>query len=388
MMKKILFLNHNQENFGTYYRCFFLAKGLSEHGYEVKMLCASGKKFDLLVRRKKINENFSIITLPRIKYHEYFTGQLLFRLPLALFFVLFGNYDICHAFTVAQPQIAVPAWAAKVIRRKKLIIDWDDLWGGGFADEHGGMISKVLGFSERYFLRFADKITYVSEFIGEQIEKLDLKIDKIKIPNGSNIEQISVLDKRESREKVGLGKYEKYLVSIGNTYTDSLGLMLGAFKEVLKTEDVNLVMVGEGKITDKFRNIFNELKEKIIITGKRPFSEIPFYLASADALLLPMDDNGIEKARFPMRFGDYLCAGRPIISNAVGEVKHYMEKYNAGLTSDPESIHEFAANIKKSLENMELSGTIGSNARMLAEDDLSWKSIIDKLDKDVYGGLV
>lgn len=387
-MKKILFINHNQENFGTYYRCFFLAKGLSECGCQITMICASGKKFDLLIRRRKINDNFSIITLPRIKYHEYFTGQLLFRLPLALLFVLLGNYDICHAFTVAQPQIAIPAWAAKVIRRKKLIIDWDDLWGGGFADEHGGIVSKVLGFSERYFLKFSDKITYVSEFIGEQIEKLGLKIEKIKIPNGSNIEQIAMLDKEESRARVGLEVGEKYLVSIGNTYTDSLGLMLGAFKEALKVDDIQLVMVGEGKITDKFRNIFDELKEKIIITGKRPFSEIPFYLASADALLLPMDDNGIEKARFPMRFGDYLCAGRPIVSNAIGEVKYYIEKYNAGLTSAPDSVHEFAANIEKSLKNRELSGIVSSNARMLAENDLSWKSIINKLDRDVYDSLV
>jgi len=387
-MKKILFLNHNQENFGTYYRCFFLAKGLSEIGYDITMICASGKKFDLLVRRKKINDNFSIITLPRIKYHEYFTGQLLFRLPLALLFVIFGNYDICHAFTVAQPQIAIPAWAAKVVRRKKLIIDWDDLWGGGFAEEHGGIVSRVLGFSERYFLRFADRITYVSEFIGEQIDKLGLDIEKIKIPNGSNIDQISVLDKSESRGKVGLDNGKKYLVSIGNTYTDSLGLMLGAFGEVLKKTDVSLVMVGEGKITEKFKGIFNNLKNNIIVTGKRPFSEIPFYLSSADVLLLPMDDNGVEKARFPMRFGDYLCAGRSIVSNAVGEVKYYIEKYDAGLASSPESVHELAENINKSLENSALSDRISLNARMLAEGDLNWENIISKLDGDVYSNLV
>ncbi|HPN96154.1 MAG TPA: glycosyltransferase family 4 protein [Candidatus Moranbacteria bacterium] len=383
-MKKILFLNHNQENFGTYYRCLFLGKNLAKRGHRITMLCASGKKFDLLVRRKKISENFTIITLPRIKYHEYFTGQIIFRLPLALFFVLFSHYDICHAFTVAQPQIAVPAWVAKVIRRKKLVIDWDDLWGGGFAEEHGGIISKVLGFSERYFLRFADRITYVSEFIGEQIEKVKLKTKKIKIPNGSNTEQISPLEKGKSRQKLGLKNEENYLVSIGNTYTDSLGLMLEAFRETLKKEKVKLIMVGEGKVTGKFKKLFDELKENIIVTGKRPFGEVPLYLSSANVLLLPMDDNGIEKARFPMRFGDYLCANRPIISNAVGEVEYYIKKYNCGLASSPASSQEFSQNISKALNDRNLSDTIGLNARKLAEGDLNWDNIGEKLEKEVY----
>lgn len=383
-MKRILILNHNQEGFGTYFRCLFLGKGLSRRGYKITMLCASGGKFDLLVRRKKINENFSIITLPRIKYHEYFTGQLLFRLPLALFFVLFSSYDICYAFTVAQPQIGLPAMIAKVLRKKKLIVDWDDLWGGGFADEHTGIVARVLGWSERYFIKFADKITYVSELIGQQIEKLNLKIEKIKIPNGANIEQIPVLDRQESRKRLGLEVNKTYLVSVGNTYTDSLGIMLEAFREVAnKISNVNLIMVGEGKITDKFRNLFKSLKDKIIVTGKKPFSDVPFYLSCADVLLLPMDNNNVEKARFPMRFGDYLCAGRPIISNAVGEVKYYVEKYQAGLYSESENPHPMAQNILKILDEKEISDRISQNARNLAEKELNWEFIFNKLRDEV-----
>jgi hypothetical protein len=141
-MKRIVFLNHNQEQFGTYYRCFFLAKGLSEKGYKVTMLCASGKDFDLRVRKKRINDRFQIITLPRVKYHTFFTGQIELRLPITLLYILFARYDMCHAFTVAQPQIGIPAWVAKKIRKKKLIVDWDDAWGDGFALHHPAMVRR------------------------------------------------------------------------------------------------------------------------------------------------------------------------------------------------------------------------------------------------------
>ena len=56
--KKILILNHNNENYGTYFRCFFIGKYLGRLGYKITMLCASGKNFDLSLRRKKIEANF------------------------------------------------------------------------------------------------------------------------------------------------------------------------------------------------------------------------------------------------------------------------------------------------------------------------------------------
>jgi len=378
-MKKVLLLNHNQENFGTYYRCLFLAKGLSKSGYKVVMSCASGKKFDLLVRSKKIDDNLTIITLPRIKYHKYFTGQIL-RLFISIFQVLFFDYDICYAFTVAQPQIGFPAWVAKRVRKKKLIVDWDDLWGGGFSVEHSGLVAKVLSWSERYFIKSADKITYVSEFIGSEIDKLNLKVEKVKIPNGANTDQIKILDKIDSRKKLGLEPDKKYLVSIGNTYTDSMGIMLSTFEKIIAiTPDVFLVLVGEGEIPEKFRPLFKKVERNVILAGRQPFANIPLYLAVSDCLLLPMDDNGIEKARFPMRLGDYLCAGRPIASNAVGEVKYYLEKYKSGLTSPARDDLALVGNIQKIINDDPLAKEIGENARSLAEGELNWTVINCKL---------
>ncbi len=388
-MKTILILNHNQENFGTYFRCFFLGQGIAAKGYQVKMICASGKNFDLLIRKKRINASFTIYTLPRIKYHQYFTGQLL-RLFITLPFILFSQYDICHAFTIAQPQIAIPAFLAKVFRRKKLIVDWDDLWGGGFAEEHTSIISSILGWSERYFLQFADYITYVSRFLKSEIKKASCKypeiknIPTIKIPNGANTKQISILEKNVCRRVLNWSLHKKYILSMGNTYTNGLGVLAQALKIIVRErKDIYLVLIGELIIPQKFQRIFNQIKNNVIILGKQPFKNIPTSLGAADVLVLPMDDNNIEKARFPMRLGDYLSAGRPIVSNAVGEVQYYLEKYSAGLISPPRSSHQLAKNLQKVLENNELAIKISINARKLAENDLNWEKSF-KLLSNIY----
>ncbi len=391
-MKNVLILNHNQERHGTYYRCLFLGKGLAQRGYQVSMICASGRDLDLMIRRQHVTDNFKIYTLPRVKYHKYFTGQIL-RMFITAVWALFARFDVCLAFTVAQPQIAVPAWVAKVLRKKTLVIDWDDMWGGGFAEEHSTLVSGVLSFCERYFLIYADKITFVSEAIREAIDIAAKQypriasIPKIKIPNGANTAQIIVREKDASRRELGIAD-TIVLLSVGNTYTDSLGLMLTAFDAVrTKRPEAVLYLVGGVEMPDRFLRIFEKNREAIRLTGKVPFSAVPAYMGAADVLLLPMDDTPVERARFPMRLGDYLCAGRAIVSNAVGEVKLYLEKYKAGLTSPPGDAMAFANNILAVLGDQALKDEISYNARALAEGDLNWESSFKAMAKVVEESL-
>ncbi|PIS08814.1 hypothetical protein COT75_05030 [Candidatus Beckwithbacteria bacterium CG10_big_fil_rev_8_21_14_0_10_34_10] len=375
---KILILNHNQENLGTYFRCFNFGKELSHLKHQIIMICASGKKFDLSIRKKKINDNFFLLTLPRICWHRYFTGQGLLRLPLTSFLVLILKYDFIYAFTVAQPQIAIPAILSKIIRNKKLVIDWDDLWGGGFGLVHGKLINSILGFFEEKTLLLADKITYVSKLIGKRIEKLGLIEKSQLVPNGANVKKIKPINKQRAKKVLKLNKKERYLVSIGNTYTTSLKILINAFKKILlKESNLSLILVGSAKIPNK---LVSPLVGKVIVTGVKPYQKIPLYLGAADILVLPMENNLIEKARFPIRFGDYLCSKRPIVSNAIGEIKYYLEKYQAGyITKSTEK--SLASGIIKILNNPRLGNKLADNAWKLPKSKLSWGKIGKNLNQ-------
>lgn len=378
---KVLFLNHNQERFGTYWRCFYLAKHLSNQGFKITLICASGRNFDLLIRKKKINRNFLLITLPRIKYHQYFTGQIL-RLFLTLPLIFLIDYDLLHAFTVAQPQIALPALAAKYLKRKKLVVDWDDLWGGGFAEEHPGPVTKVLTFFERWTPQHADRITYVSEFLGEEIKKLGLSQKANKITNGANLDEVKLIDQKKAQKKLGLDKKTKYLVSVGNTYfPQALKTLFQALEKIKQKEKVKLLMVGLVEINPEVRKVYQKVEKEMVLTGSVPFQKVLLYLGAADVLVLPMADNPIEKARFPIRLGDYLASGKPIAASGVGEVKYYLEKNKAGLTSSPHSVDELAENIIKLIRNKSLARRVSQNARNLAKRELAWEKIVDKLIK-------
>lgn len=379
---KILFLNHNYEDFGTYYRCYFLGKCLARLGHMVDLVCATKKNFDLTIKRKIIAPNFNIITLPRIRFHEYHTGHSL-RAIINSGIVLIKDYDLLHSFAVSQPTTAIPTIVAKYFKNKPIFVDWDDAWGDGFANSHPFLVKKTISFLEKHIPKAACKITVVSDFLRERAIEYGYSENTIvKIPNGANIEEIKPLDQDKAREYLNMNKNEIVLLSIGHTYMETMGSLLDAFSIVLQKEkNAKLYLVGNFGLNHSIKkDIMLRFSDAIVFTGERPFRLIPYYLSASNLLILPMKNSTIEKSRFPIRLGDYMASGRPIVSNAVGEVKNVIETEKCGLTCKTDDPESFASIMLRLIEDTELQTTLGAKARKSAEEKYSWLNIAKQLN--------
>ena len=66
------------------------------------------------------------------------------------------------------------------------------------------------------------------------------------------------------------------------------------------------------------------IKESVIIKHKIPYKELLHLYETASGLIVPLDpDFEQDEARFSQKIAEYLSSGSPIVSNNVGEVKHY-----------------------------------------------------------------
>ncbi len=382
---RILFLNHNYEKFGTFYRCFFLARSLARIGHHVDLVCASRKRFDLLIRNKMIEDRFRIITLPRIRLQQYHTGHSL-RALINSGIVLLKNYDILQSFAVAQPATAVPTVVARYLTNKPIVVDWDDAWGEGLAHSHPSIVGRTLTYLEEEVPKLANTVTVVSEYLrGRAASSGYRRI--VKIPNGANVDEIRPGDKREARGRLGIPAGLKMLVAVGHTFLKSMDNMLSAFHVAMKmVPDVKLFVVGNfNKDPGSIKKKYGE--ENLVFAGEQPFETVKLYLAAADGLVLPMEDTVFERARFPIRLGDYMAAARPIVSNAVGEVKHVLERNECGLTCPPDDIEGFAEIMTAAIQDGEVSDRLGRNARICAETQYNWNNIASDLAVE-YGELV
>jgi glycosyltransferase involved in cell wall biosynthesis len=75
-----------------------------------------------------------------------------------------------------------------------------------------------------------------------------------------------------------------------------------------------------------------------------------------------------------------MCIGRPTISNPYGDVKELFDEYQVGLFADWDP-QDFAQKITTVLENPSLASQMGKNARRVAETELRWEVLIQRLEE-------
>lgn len=380
---KILYLNHNPERYGTYFRCYHLARHLADRGHEVTLLCAS-REPTLSIRERK-EGSLTIRILPRVNIATYHTGHTL-RMFLNARECLTAHMDILHAFAFPLHPISFPTLLTALVRPKvKIVLDHDDMWKGGFTLHHPAPVRALYDFTEDKLPAKADMATAASEILMQKFRDAGLPEEKIHyIPNCPTL-SADMPDKAAARAALGLSPDDKVVLSMGHTYTESLFALLDAYAEARKTiPGLKLLFLGKLHISDAFKTRMAVYEERfapdIVKIGEKPPAEVPAYLAASDALLLPMDDDPIEKARFPIRFGDYLASGVPVVSNAVGEIKRIMETRDCGYTASVDDTAAFGHAIVTALTDATQRERKRENARRLIDEELNWPTVAARLE--------
>ena len=383
---KILYLNHNFEGEGTFLRCFNIAKNITEMNFcDIKLITTSTSD-RFRIRTKQINPNFSIVTLPRLSQRPSYLGYL-FRGILNSVFALGSRYSALHSFAVAIPTTAVPSILGSHFRNKPVLIDWDDAWSGGYATYVSSLANRVTSFFEYKTpkLARASAMTVCSETLRRMaVEEVGVSADRVfKILNGANSDMVHPLNQAEGRRFVGIAPDEKVVMAMGRTFTKSFEILLEVFSRVrFASPSLRLIVVGElcdygklGTYITGVKNRFLSLMPDISFTGKVPYEEIKYYLAAADVLALPMEDSIHDHARFPIRLGDYLASGRPIVSNAVGELRRILVQNQAGVVVEVNDLDGFAEGILALLDDKERANRYGANAHRTAKEEMDWKMV-------------
>lgn len=379
----IAFLNHNVENYGTYFRCLHLARGLVRRGHAVTLLCA--RRDDALTTVVRREGGLTTILWPKYRLGGFHTLHTL-RMVLNTAHVLARRHDILHTFAFPLHPMAVPTLAAHYLKPNlRLVLDHDDLWKGGFANQHPGPYQRLVGWFNDNLPALARQCTAASSLLMDNFQAAGVPPERIHaIPNCPTLAR-SPLGRDEARAATGLAGEGPLVLSMGHTYTESLFALLDAYERArAAVPGLRLAFLGKMHIPQAFEERLKPYLARaggsILRLGEKPPAEVPAHLAAADALLLPMDDDPIEKARFPIRFGDYLASGTPIVSNAVGEIERYLREYDCGYVAPVTDAAAFGDRIVEALTDASRRETIQENARRLIETTLNWDAVAAKLE--------
>jgi len=376
---KILMLNSNVTGHGTYWRAFGFGRELSRCGHEVTLVSiAPGHRIGISEREDK---GVHVIETPELLPRKLRSGWDPFDVLTRICLATGRSFDLIHGFE-SRPIVILPALYLHKQLGIPLILDWADWFGrGGSVEERvnsieRGILRPVETFFEDNFRTRADAATVICTLLKEKALALGLRTEQVLLlPNGADIEHIYPQDRSEARQRLGLSLHTPLVAYTGAIFKRDADLMASAFRIILRSRpDARLLLVGYT------RTHLDLPPQTVVQTGHVSQRQLVDYLAACNLGWLPLQDSGANRGRFPMKFHDFLAAGRCIVATDVGDIGKIMRKEAIGYlsTPNPEALAETVLNL---LENNDSRENMEKHARYLAETKFAWSIVTKVLEK-------
>ena len=236
--------------------------------------------------------------------------------------------------------------------------------------------------TEHRTLKMADRVLTINQKLKDCVIRMGAPTERTQVLGaGINIEQFNpAIDGKMVRKQYGLRKEDFALFFMGWLYHFS------GLKEVAlqladsRNSNLKLLVVGEGDAYDELKQIREKynLQDKLILSGKKPYQEIPAFIAASDICLLPAYPNEpIMQDIVPIKMYEYMAMKKPVITTRLpGVMKEFGEDSGVVYVDRPEDV---IAKAMELVQNSTIEG-LGSKARSFVERN-SWDSITDEFEK-------
>jgi len=326
----ILYLNHNVVWRSTFHRCFLFARELVYLGHTVTIVTNSPSN------KSKFHEHVvggvRIVESPDLFWGTLRTGWDPVNVIRRCLYLRNKQFDLIHAFDT-RPTVILPAlYYKRFIHSVPLVIDWADWWGRGGAitlRSHkilNKLFEPIETFFEEYFRQYAQMTTVISELLKNRAESLGISAKTIVLlHNGVDTRSLFPINKTKARMIVGISRTVKVCVFSGYVLYD-LQVVFKAFSLIRnKEKNALLLLLGNPK---QYREALKDDHSKdILVIPNVTRSQLQQYLSASDVALLPLSASQTNKARFPLKLGDYIASEVPFISSDVGEVGSYCKAH-------------------------------------------------------------
>jgi glycosyltransferase involved in cell wall biosynthesis len=383
-------LNHNVAWRSTFYRAFYLARELVLRGHAVTIATISTDR--ALRPREHVVEGVRVVETPDWGVSLARTGWDPWDAAWRCHRFAGEAFDLVHGFD-CRPVVLGPSLWLKRVRGIPWVSDWADWWGRGGAISHrkswiGRVAFRPLEtWLEEAFRHRADALTVTSRALRERALGLGLDPGRVHyLPSGANVRTVTVRDRAACRNEIGVPVEAAVACFVGFVQYD-LELAIRAFAVAQgRVADARMIVVGprNGEASRLIDDL--GLRRSVQEFGGQPFERVPLFLGASDVLLLPLSDNLMNRARGPIKMGDYLASGRATLANPVGDLVEIFERDEVGVLAGdtPEAYGTALAGL---LIDRDRCARLGRRAREVAEARYSWAHLVPRLE-EVYASAV
>jgi len=357
---KIVYISMFDMQAASSIRLHNYASEIAKLGHDVTFIAASGTK--------RTAEGVKMVYMDEVEQKPFRGISLTVSALLSLLKV--ERPDIIH-FSKPLPVLGLPSMLYREIFPCKIICDWDDIEGElGFSQLRGFPEKQIITFFESWIPNRADGITPISRAIEKLAKKYSNRI--LYLPNLAMVNKFSPkISGSKMRKRYGWGGKKILLFTGGfGKYSDA-PICIRAMKHIGE-KNVLLTIFGREERKQAMERMIVDLglKGRVKIYDPIPFEEMPQLLAAADILLSPMNKEWANNYyRLPLKVSEYMAAGKPIVTQDVGETRLLVGNAAYVTKSNEE---DFAKGIVKALHDGRKMGLL---ARKRAEKEFFTKQV-------------
>ena len=160
---------------------------------------------------------------------------------------------------------------------------------------------------------------------------------------------------------------------------DGVPILIEAFAGIAnRFPGIKLVLVGNNANKNAIKDTLDaierlNLKDRVIFTGLVEREMMPVILCNAQILVVSKPDNEQNSGNFPIKIGEYLATGVPVVVTTVGEIPLYIQDGETGFLAVPGSAESFAEKMSQALNDPAKAATVGLNGKKIAEQLFDYK---------------
>lgn len=356
----ILFLTNHLNVGGITSYVFSLAKGLKNKGHNVYVASSGGDSLTRFTEQGIIYIPIPIRTKAEINIFKL--GVSLFKL---MAHIKQKDIDIIHSNTRVTQVLGC------LLERCT----------------HKTHITTCHGFFKRRFFRrifacWGNRVIAISESVREHlIRDFCVSPENIKLVyNGIDLENLKLRyskNRDEVKRDFGLGNGS--VVGIVARLSDVKGhiFLIQAMKLVLdKIPDVQLLIVGEGRMKNKLERLTERLKieKNVFFTPK--VNNIQDALYVMDLFVMPSLKEGLG-----LGLMEAMAWGKAVIGSEVGGIKNLIRHGYNGLLVRAADAEQLSLSIIELLQNPAKSSILGNNARLFITENFSLEKMVSGTER-------
>ena len=353
---KILFLATHLNPGGITTYVFLLARGLISQGHQVYVATSGGSMVSILE-----NLGCKHITVD-IKTRSELNPKLYFSLFKLAGIIKREKIDVVH--TQMRTTHVMGYFLKKITRRPHV------------TTCHGFY---KLRLGRRLFPCWGDRVIAISSTVKEQliesfrVDEKDIRL----IPHGLKAEKYPYFTEEEKKEKKEAFHFgNQRIIGMIARLADVKGqdVLINAMPLILKKcPDVKLVLVGEGKMEQRLKQLAVELNLKDQVLFYPVISKATEMLALFDVFILPSIEEGLG-----LSIMEAQACGLPVVASSVGGLVSLVEHEKTGLLVPPKDAPALASAVIRLLQDKVFAQRLGEKAREFINREFSLEKMIQQ----------